>query len=165
MARLGSVRYGAVWLGFICSPLVAPLSLILRWERVAFYAPRLWGIDARPGFATKKRRAAEVAAPSNANGARAMSNDPLINWDCEFFTGENERLLLQSTLNTIEIERLPNFIKMLNEYLLNGSAWERSVIDIVLNGCEDAIVQMDNGTKFDICSETTFSEILEMIEG
>ncbi len=94
-----------------------------------------------------------------------MSNDPLINWDCEFFTGENERLLLQSTLNTVEIERLPNFIKMLNEYLQNTSAWNRTVTGIVMEGCEDAIVQMDDGTKFDICSETTFTEILEMIAG
>lgn len=94
-----------------------------------------------------------------------MSNDPLINWDCEFFTGENERLLLQSTLSTIEPERLPNFIKMLNEYLASSSSWDKSISRIVLDGCEDAIVQMSDGSQHDICSETTFSEILQLVTG
>lgn len=93
-----------------------------------------------------------------------------INWDCEFFEGENEILLLGSTLNDVELERLPDFIRMLNEYLQNTPAWEREVTGITLDGCEDALVHSRiHATSMplddvEICSETSFQDILDMLQ-
>ena len=112
---------------------------------------------------SQKREAGAMVATVRHTKEIEMTNDPLINWDCEFFTGENERLLLNSTLNTIEIENLPSFIKMLNEYLQNTSAWDKSITAIEMDGCDDAIVRMADGATHDIDGETTFSDILAII--
>jgi hypothetical protein len=89
--------------------------------------------------------------------------EPRINWDCEFFTGENERLLLAATLNTIELEDLPKFVKMLNEFLRLRPSQDDFVKDIVLDGCDDAVVRLTSGGTIEICGETTTQEILGLI--
>jgi hypothetical protein len=87
--------------------------------------------------------------------------EPRINWDCEF-SGENERLLLAATLSTIQIEDLPKFKKMLNEYLGKLGGFY-TVTDIEIDGCDDAIVHVCSGAAIEICGETTFKEILGLI--
>lgn len=88
----------------------------------------------------------------------------MINWDCEFFEGENEQKLLAATLNEIEPERLEHFKKMLNEYL-DWNAPGTSIDRISFDGCEDTTVHLANGKAIAIDSETTFREILALARG
>ena len=85
-----------------------------------------------------------------------------VNFDVEFFHGENEAQLLQATLNDVQLEDLPKFKKVLNEYLDNGDV-EEVVTDFIFNGWEDVSIICESGKEVLVCSETTFSEMLQLI--
>jgi len=92
-----------------------------------------------------------------------------IDWDCEFFHGDNEEALLAATLNDIQLEELPSFIRTLNDFLdspgyVTGSYPEEWKIDnIKLDGSDDAIIHLRNGDTFDISSETSFLDIIKLL--
>lgn len=44
-------------------------------------------------------------------------DDKKVDWNCEFFHGENKERLLEARVSDIEPELLPKFIKALNDYL------------------------------------------------
>ena len=65
----------------------------------------------------------------------------------------------KKTLNDIQCEELPTLIKELN-YSIHD---EEKITEISLDGCDDAIVRLKNGKSFDICSETTAQDILDIV--
>ena len=85
-----------------------------------------------------------------------------VNFDVEVFHGDNEVQLLQATLNDVQLEDLPKFKKVLNEYLDNGDV-EEVVTDFIFNGWEDVSIICESGKEVLVCSETTFSEMLQLI--
>ena len=85
-----------------------------------------------------------------------------VDFDVDFFHGENEVQLLQATLNDVMVEDLPKFKKVLNDYLENGDV-EETVTDFIFNGWEDVSIICKSGKEVLICSETTFSEMLHLI--
>ena len=85
-----------------------------------------------------------------------------VNFDVEFFHGENEEQLLQATLNDVLPDDMQKFRKVLNDYLDNGDSQD-AVTDFIFNGWEDVSIICKSGKEFLICSETTFAEMLEMI--
>jgi len=88
----------------------------------------------------------------------------MIDWDVEFFYGENEAALLASTLNDLEPERLELWRTTLNNFLDDGSS-EARISAIVFDGCEDVILELTDGLTLEISGlETTFGNILEMLE-
>lgn len=89
-----------------------------------------------------------------------------VNFDVEFFEGENERLLLNTTLNDIELEQLPLLHDVLQNYL-DASLVDATVTSIELDGCDDAVIYFassDQPKRCEICSETTFEQMFQMIE-
>lgn len=91
----------------------------------------------------------------------------MIDFDVEFFEGENEHLLLKITLNDVELEDLPKFQQALQGYLDASAVINGTITKIDQDGCDDAIIYFThNGQPMtcDICSETTFEQMLQTIE-
>lgn len=89
-----------------------------------------------------------------------------IDWTVEFFEGDNEERLLASSLNTIEIEELPQFVRVLRDFVASGGNGEISVQNIEITGQDDAVIvcaRAGERLEFEICSETTFQDMLDML--
>lgn len=89
-----------------------------------------------------------------------------IDWTVDFFEGDNEERLLASSLNTIEPEELPQFLRVLGGFVASGGNGEISVQNIEITGQDDAVIvcaRAGERLEFEICSETTFQEMLEML--
>jgi hypothetical protein len=90
-----------------------------------------------------------------------------IDWTCGgegFFYGENEERLLRATLNEIELEELPLLIQTLNSFIDGGANGPvPRVVKIDGDGCDDALICLDDGTEIPICSETTVGEMMGLL--
>ena len=88
-----------------------------------------------------------------------------IDWDVDFFYGENEAALLASTLNDIPPSDLERWKNALKAFMDNVSSSSLRILDIVFDGHEDVLLKLSDGTILEISgSETTFGEILEMLD-
>jgi len=89
----------------------------------------------------------------------------MINWDVEFFHGENENALLSSTLNDIKPEELDRWKSALNNFMDNTAISDRRVLEIIFDGCEDVILRLSDGTQLEVSGiETTFQDILTQLD-
>ena len=89
----------------------------------------------------------------------------MIDWNVEFFYGENEAALLASTLNSIQPHELELWKTTLNNFMDGFSVNEVRVSEIIFDGCEDVILQLNDGSTLEISGlETTFNEVLEMLD-
>jgi len=88
-----------------------------------------------------------------------------VNYDVEFFYGENEAALFGATLNEVAPEDLPRFQSALNDFLESAGVRvnEMRVEAFEFDGCEDVRILLRDGRTVDVCAETTFGEMLEMI--
>lgn len=82
-----------------------------------------------------------------------------VDFDVDFFYGENEELLLKTTLNDIQIEELPKLERALQSYL-DANAVNTVITSISLDGCDDASIHLKGREPVEICSETTFEDML-----
>ena len=92
-------------------------------------------------------------------------DERVIDWNAEFFYGENEAALLASTLNSILPQELERWRTTLNNFMDCLSANEVRVSEIVFDGCEDVILRLSDGSTLEISGlETTFNEVLGMLD-
>jgi hypothetical protein len=86
-----------------------------------------------------------------------------VDFNVEVFTGSNEQALFDSTLNNIEQDDLPSFIKALNDFADLDSA-AQAVTEIIFDGCDDTILKCKSGREIMIDSETTFKEMINLLK-
>jgi hypothetical protein len=95
-----------------------------------------------------------------------MTTQDRVDFSVEFFHGKNEELLLKTTLNDIQIEEIDTFRRVLNDYLESTRFHppQHTVRVISIEGHDDAMLYLWNGHKVEVCAETTFEEMLSLIQ-
>ena len=92
-----------------------------------------------------------------------METQSRVNFNVEFFYGENEKLLLNTTLNDIQLEEVDRFRLILNDYLDSARFSQDAVRVISLEGCDEAVLYLQSGRQIEVCAETTFKDMLNLI--
>ena len=95
-----------------------------------------------------------------------METQSKVNFNVEFFYGENETLLLNTTLNDIQLEEVDRFRKILNDYLDSACFNSPDTVRVIsLEGCDEALLYLRSGRQIEVCAETTFKDMLNLITG
>ena len=95
-----------------------------------------------------------------------METQSKVNFNVEFFHGENETLLLNTTLNDIQLEEVDIFRKILNDYLDSACFNSPDTVRVIsLEGCDEALLYLQSGRQIEVCAETTFKDMLNLITG
>ena len=95
-----------------------------------------------------------------------METQDRVNLNVEFFHGKNETLLFNTTLNDINFFEVDRFRKILNDYLDSACFNSPDTVRVIsLEGCDDALLYLQSGRQIEVCAETTFKDMLNLITG